>query len=273
MTASRHRRLARTGGHPPRRAPVSKCAPCYGVPSAARERALRANARFCRGETLTERRPRCSASPSTIGPARPVVDMSARIESTKVLGCLINGYRRAALADENCWSAATREYWHGTGPQFLDNLPSQCLGGVGIGAGALPGPGALIRCGRGGVWRVPCGRRARVAACGAHGPPGHKAAPDQARSPGCRRAAVACRRPRPVPQPRRARRVRHRVRRDDGRPHRKQRPRRLARRRRGQRPARTALVRDRHPQRQGGGPQRAHTSLQLQQGRGHRQQD
>ena len=29
MTASRHRRLARTGGHPPRRAPVSKCAPCY----------------------------------------------------------------------------------------------------------------------------------------------------------------------------------------------------------------------------------------------------
>lgn len=55
MTASRHRRLARTGGHPPRRAPVSKCAP-------------RVSARFCRSETHTERRTRCSASPSTIGP-------------------------------------------------------------------------------------------------------------------------------------------------------------------------------------------------------------
>ena len=40
MTASRHRRLARTGGHPPRRAPVSRCAPCYGSP------APRVNARF-----------------------------------------------------------------------------------------------------------------------------------------------------------------------------------------------------------------------------------
>jgi hypothetical protein len=40
MTASRHRRLARTGGHPPRRAPVSKCAPCYRSP------APRVNARF-----------------------------------------------------------------------------------------------------------------------------------------------------------------------------------------------------------------------------------
>ena len=40
MTASRHRRLARTGGHPPRRAPASKCAP-------------RVNARFCRSETHT----------------------------------------------------------------------------------------------------------------------------------------------------------------------------------------------------------------------------
>jgi hypothetical protein len=33
MTASRHRRLARTGGHPPRRAPVSKRAPCYRSPA------------------------------------------------------------------------------------------------------------------------------------------------------------------------------------------------------------------------------------------------
>jgi hypothetical protein len=33
MTASRHRRLARTGGHPRRRAPVSKCAPCYKSPA------------------------------------------------------------------------------------------------------------------------------------------------------------------------------------------------------------------------------------------------
>ena len=38
MTASRHRRLARTSGHPPRRAPVIKCAP-------------RVNARFCRCDT------------------------------------------------------------------------------------------------------------------------------------------------------------------------------------------------------------------------------
>jgi hypothetical protein len=48
MTASRHRRLARTGGHPPSRAPVSKCAP-------------RVNARLCRSETHTERRTGCSA--------------------------------------------------------------------------------------------------------------------------------------------------------------------------------------------------------------------
>lgn len=48
MAASRHRRLARTGGHPPRRAPVSKCAPCYRSP------APRVNARFCRSETDTE---------------------------------------------------------------------------------------------------------------------------------------------------------------------------------------------------------------------------
>jgi hypothetical protein len=45
MTASRHRRLARTGGHPRRRAPVNKCAPCYRSP------APRVNARFCRSET------------------------------------------------------------------------------------------------------------------------------------------------------------------------------------------------------------------------------
>jgi hypothetical protein len=32
MTASRHRRLAQTGGHPPRRAPVSKCARGVRVP-------------------------------------------------------------------------------------------------------------------------------------------------------------------------------------------------------------------------------------------------
>jgi hypothetical protein len=63
MTASRHRRLARTGGHPPRRAPVSKCAPCYRAP------APRVNARFCRSETDTERRTRCSASPSNYRPS------------------------------------------------------------------------------------------------------------------------------------------------------------------------------------------------------------
>jgi hypothetical protein len=63
MTASRHRRLARTGGHPPRRAPVSKCAPCCRPP------APRVNARFCRSETDTERRTRCSASPSNYRPS------------------------------------------------------------------------------------------------------------------------------------------------------------------------------------------------------------
>src|SRR5690242_10981929 len=45
MTASRHRRLARTGGHPPRHAPVSKCAP-------------RVNARFCLLDRLSAARPR-----------------------------------------------------------------------------------------------------------------------------------------------------------------------------------------------------------------------
>ena len=40
MTASRHRRLTRTGGHPPPRAPASKCAPCYTSPAPRRERAL-----------------------------------------------------------------------------------------------------------------------------------------------------------------------------------------------------------------------------------------
>jgi hypothetical protein len=51
MTASRHRRPARTGGHPPRRAPVSKCAPCYRSP------APHVNARFRRPVRLHTERP------------------------------------------------------------------------------------------------------------------------------------------------------------------------------------------------------------------------
>ena len=43
----------------------------------------------------------------------------ARIERRKVLGGadMISGYRRAVLVDENCGSAATGEFWHGTGPE------------------------------------------------------------------------------------------------------------------------------------------------------------
>ena len=63
MTASRHRRLARTGGHPPRRAPVSKCAACYRSP------APRVNARFYRSETHTERRTGRSANPKHYRPS------------------------------------------------------------------------------------------------------------------------------------------------------------------------------------------------------------
>lgn len=51
MTASRHRRLGRTGGHPPRRALVSKCAPCY------RSRAPRVNTRASAAVRLHTERP------------------------------------------------------------------------------------------------------------------------------------------------------------------------------------------------------------------------
>jgi putative transposase len=44
-----------------------------------------------------------------------VIDVTARIGRRQVPGGLISEYPRAALAAENCWSAAMREYWHGTG--------------------------------------------------------------------------------------------------------------------------------------------------------------
>lgn len=44
-----------------------------------------------------------------------VVDVTALIERRRVLGGLISEYRSAALTSQNFRSAATREYWHGTG--------------------------------------------------------------------------------------------------------------------------------------------------------------
>jgi hypothetical protein len=44
-----------------------------------------------------------------------VVGATARIERRSIVGRLISGYRRAALAHENCWSAPIGEFWHGTG--------------------------------------------------------------------------------------------------------------------------------------------------------------
>jgi hypothetical protein len=73
MTASRHRRLARTGGHPPRRAPVSKCAPCYRSP------APRVNARFYRSETHTERPNWMFCEPKHYRPSAPNNQMTRPI--------------------------------------------------------------------------------------------------------------------------------------------------------------------------------------------------
>ena len=106
---------------------------------------------------------------------------------------------------------------------------------------------------------------------GTEGPADHPPAADQAGPPGTGRAGAARRDTRRMPAHRRPRRPHHRVRRDDGRTHRRRAPRPLARRRRGsRRPARAPLLRHRNPHRQGSRPQRAHPPLQLGQGRGHR---
>jgi hypothetical protein len=97
---------------------------------------------------------------------------------------------------------------------------------------------------------------------------GHRVDTHRPCPPGRRSAGAAHRHPRPLPRTGRPDRARHRIRHDPHPPRRRP-PRRLARRRRGQpRPARARLVRQRHPPRLPGRPQRPDPGMELRPRRG-----
>ncbi len=104
-------------------------------------------------------------------------------------------------------------------------------------------------------------------------PPDHPMAAQPPRHPHRGRPGAAFLHPGPLPAPERPGGPRAQLRRDDDPPPRPARTRNLAHRRRGRRPARTALLRQRHPPRPASRHRRAHPALQLRRRRGQRQPD
>jgi hypothetical protein len=181
MTASRHRRLAQTGGHPPRHAPVSKCAPCYRSP------APRVNARFCRCDTRSHL-------------ARELADWRAGYAGRVVPGaCSMPG---PALS-----CAAGNSGVRSTGERPRALVPS---GGHRLGAGrtgesrepplmsgeACPRDGMQVRGAGTGRWEAAGAGRARHLARAGTAVPGIEEAPTPAVSPRC-----GTWKPRPGPAP------------------------------------------------------------------------